>query len=127
MKRNKTEKSGIEKQLRNIESKSKHVREQIDFLQKQMRSLMGEAGAKDEDEFRRRERLFSERERRVGDIARAKRSIRQIAGESDLDRSEIPAGLPAQVGQDLRRRGQDLGRFKAACPSDGLAGHKVAP
>ncbi|MFC1857639.1 ATP-binding protein, partial [Thermodesulfobacteriota bacterium] len=115
-KRNQTEKSGIEKQLRNLESKSGSVREPVDFLQKQIQSLLEEAGAKDEDEFRRKERLFSERERLADDIARAKKSIRQIAGESDLD--NLKEFLQGQSLDEIRAREKELSLQSADLEGD---------
>lgn len=78
------EKASISKQMEKTESRIKAVQAQISQCTKRIDNLLGECGAENENDFRNRGYLFSERKRLAEEIGTYEKNLRRISGETDI-------------------------------------------
>jgi uncharacterized protein YhaN len=83
-KENNLKRKEIERHIKKIKAQIKSFNTQARECEKRIAVLLKGGGSKDEDQFRKRNKLYLERNRLLNDIANTERNLMKISGETDM-------------------------------------------
>lgn len=104
--KNLTEKRSIKKQVEKAESQLKSIEEKIRSCRDEIGRLFQEGKAENEEQFRRRERLFSERNALIQKLNQSEKNMRHISGESDI--LKLRASLEQLTIEEIHSKEKEL-------------------